>query len=252
MEFKDKIILITGGSRGIGKECAHKFAEQGGTVVINYHSNSAAAEKCLAGLPRKDHSIFRADIGDEEAVKDLVEFTIHKYGRVDVLINNAGIFVDQSIENSTFEEWTTSWKKTINTNLVGLANVSFLVAKQMIKRGQGKIINVSSRGAFRGEPNNLAYGASKGGLNSFSQSLAKALGKHNISVTAVAPGFVETDMGRTYLDSEKGDFIRNESPFGRVAKPEEIAYTILFLASEKAAFLTGGIVDINGASFLRM
>lgn len=252
MEFKDKIVLITGASRGIGRSAAEKFANEGAKVIINYRSNSKAANETLSTLKGEGHITFQADVSNKEDVANMVNHVINLYGRIDVLVNNAGIFIDQKMEEVTFEEWITIWEKTINTNLIGLANLSFLVGKQMMSQMEGSIINISSRGAFRGEPDNPAYGASKGGLNSFSQSLARTLGKYNISVVAIAPGFVETDMGKTYLDSEKGDFIRNESPFGRVAQPEEVADTILFLANEKAKFLTGGIVDINGASFLRM
>jgi len=121
----------------------------------------------------------------------------------------------------------------------------------MIERQAGRIVNVTSRGAFRGEPTATAYGASKAGLNSFSQSLAKHLAPYNIYVAAVAPGFVETDMARDLLDSPVGEAIRQQSPFNRVAKPEEVAYAIIFLASEGAEFVTGGIIDVNGASYLR-
>ncbi len=252
MDFKNKVVLITGGSRGIGQSTAIKFASQGAKVIINYHSNTAAANRTLSLLSGQDHLIIQADISDEKSVKVMVDKVISVYKKIDILVNNAGIFIDHKIEETDFSTWMDIWKKTINTNLTGLASLTFLVGKEMIKRKQGSIINISSRGAFRGEPDNLAYGASKGGLNSFSQSLAKALGKYNISVTAVAPGFVETDMGKEALNSERGDFIRNESPLKRVARPEEVADTILFLASERASFLTGGIVDINGASFLRM
>jgi NAD(P)-dependent dehydrogenase (short-subunit alcohol dehydrogenase family) len=252
MEYNNKVVLITGGSRGIGKETAIKFSELGAQVIINYFSNKKAAKETLNLLKPGNHTIIQADIGDPKQLESMVKEVIGKYQHIDILVNNAGVAIDHPIENTSFEDWQKVWNKTIGTNLVGLANLSFLVAHQMIKRNQGKIINVSSRGAFRGEPENLAYGSSKGGLNSFSQSLAKALGKYNISVTAVAPGFVETDMGKAYLNTEKGEFLRNESPFKRVAFPAEVADTILFLASEKAKFLTGGIVDINGASFLRM
>lgn len=252
MDFKNKVVLITGGSRGIGQSAALKFSSEGAQVIINYRSDTEAANHTLSILEGQNHMLVQADIADEKSVQEMVTKVISKYGKIDVLVNNAGIFVDHKLEDTDFDSWMDIWKRTMNTNLTGLASLSYLVGKEMIKRNQGNIINISSRGAFRGEPDNLAYGASKGGLNSFSQSLAKVLGKYNISVTAIAPGFVETDMGKTVLDTARGEFIRNESPFKRVAKPEEVADTILFLASDKAKFLTGGIVDINGASFLRM
>jgi NAD(P)-dependent dehydrogenase (short-subunit alcohol dehydrogenase family) len=121
----------------------------------------------------------------------------------------------------------------------------------MIKNGGGRIVNVSSRGAFRGEPESPAYGASKAGLNAMSQSLAKKLAKHNIFVGVVAPGFVETDMAAELLTGPEGDGIRNQSPLGRVARPEEVARAVLFLAAEGSEFMTGAIIDVNGASYLR-
>lgn len=252
MEFKDKSVLITGASRGIGKVTAQKFAEHGANVIINYHSNESAAKDCLASLKGENHMIFQADMGNKNDLEAMVEKVITTYGKIDILVNNAGIFLEHPASDLDFESWNGIWERTIAVNLTGPANLSFLISKHMIEKQFGKIINISSRGAFRGEPENLAYGASKGGLNSYSQSLAKALGGHGIAVFAIAPGFVETDMGQGYLQSERGEFIRNESPFKRVAQPEEVADTILFLASDKATFLTGGIIDINGASFLRM
>ncbi|MBN1225277.1 MAG: SDR family oxidoreductase, partial [Candidatus Aminicenantes bacterium] len=169
----------------------------------------------------------------------------------DMLINNAGIFKEAPIAKVNYGEWQKTWNQTIATNLLGPANLIFLAAKRMIDTGGGKIINISSRGAFRGEPDAPCYGASKAGLNAMSQSLAKALGPHNIFVYVIAPGFVETDMAREALQGESGKAIRSQSPIGRVAYPSEIANTALFLASEGVDFLTGGIIDINGASYLR-
>ena len=142
-------------------------------------------------------------------------------------------------------------KLGINTNLIGAANVCYWATQLMIPQGGGRIINVSSRGAYRGEPEFPAYGASKAGMNAMSQSLAKRLGRHNISVYAIAPGFVATDMAQAALEGPEGDHIKNQSPMGRVALPEEVAYAILFYASEKAAFMTGGVLDVNGASYFR-
>ncbi|HMY75240.1 MAG TPA: SDR family oxidoreductase, partial [Blastocatellia bacterium] len=151
----------------------------------------------------------------------------------------------------SYEDWQGSWRRTLDTNLIGAANISFCAAQQMMKQGGGRIVNVSSRGAFRGEPDAPAYGASKAALNAMSQSLAQALAPHNIFVCVVAPGFVETERVAYRLDGAEGDGIRNQSPLKRVAKPEEVARTVLFLASEGTDFLTGCIVDVNGASYLR-
>lgn len=136
-------------------------------------------------------------------------------------------------------------------NLFGVANLCFCAAQQMIQQGNGRIINISSRGAFRGEPEHTAYGASKAGLNQLSQSLAQALAKYNIFVGVVAPGFVETDMTKDILNGKQGEAIKQQSPLGRVARPEEIAKAVLFLSSEGIDYMTGAILDVNGASYLR-
>ncbi|NNF35260.1 MAG: SDR family oxidoreductase [Saprospiraceae bacterium] len=250
--MKGKVVLITGASRGIGSETAFLFAQEGANVIVNYRSREDKAKEVLNGMAPGDHTMIKADMADPQALNHMVEKVIRKYKKVDVLVNNAGIFVPHPIDEVDFDTWQKAWKNTLEVNLIGIANLSYLVAQHMIRNKSGRIINVSSRGAFRGEPECIAYGASKGGLNSLSQSMAKALGKYNISVTAVAPGFVETEMAIPTLESDKGDFIKNESPMGRVASPVEVAHTIIFLAKEESKFLTGGIVDINGASFLRM
>jgi len=172
-------------------------------------------------------------------------------GQIDVLVNNAGVYEFHPVATSDFDDWQQSWEKTIRTNLLGPAHLSFHVARHMMKTGGGKIINITSRGAFRGEPDAPAYGASKAGLNAFSQSMAQALAPHNIFMYAVAPGFVETDMTDSLLAGPAGDAIRNQSPLNRVARPEEVARVALFLASEGTDYLTGCIIDVNGASYLR-
>ena len=171
--------------------------------------------------------------------------------KIDILVNNAGISTTHSISELNYQEWLQHWQDMININLLGAANVSFLIAKHMMSYQEGKIINISSRGAFRGEPNSPAYGASKAGMNSMSQSLAVALAPFNILVYVIAPGFVETDMTSKLLSGPDGNSIRAQSPLNRAASPEEIAETALFLASKQTDYLTGSIIDINGASYLR-
>jgi NAD(P)-dependent dehydrogenase (short-subunit alcohol dehydrogenase family) len=251
MNFVDKTVLVTGSSRGIGKATAYAFAEAGAKVAIHYHSNQEAALATLNELPGEGHLLVKADVGNPAQVHDLVQECVREWGQIDILINNAGIFLPHPIDEVDYQEWQAAFTKTLNTNLTGAANLCYCVAQGMMERGQGRIINVTSRGAFRGEPEHPGYGASKAGLNALSQSLALKLGKFGISVYAIAPGFVETDMAGRILSSPAGEDIRQQSPLGRVAKPEEVAYAILFYASEKAKFLTGGILDVNGASYLR-
>jgi 3-oxoacyl-[acyl-carrier protein] reductase len=251
MRFKDKIVLITGGSRGIGKAAAIAFADEGALVAITYREDDATAETTLLSMNGGPHFRMKADLRDAGQISALVDEVIRKYGRIDILVNNAGVFVRHRIATDSFEKWRDDWELTLNTNLTGAATMSYFVVQYMIKQGGGKIINVSSRGAFRGEPESPAYGASKAGLNSMSQSLAQALAPYKIYVGVIAPGWVETDMTRGILNSPEGEPIRNQSPLKRFAKPEEIAYTILMLAGEGSEYMTGCIIDVNGASYLR-
>lgn len=221
-------------------------------MVVHYGSNEAAAASVLAELGGGDHLIARADLADPADVLSLVECVVERFGGVDVLVNNAGIYEPHPVLTTTAEAWRASWQRTIGTNLLGPANLIHAVVPLMIERGGGRIVNVTSRGAFRGEPDHAAYGASKAALNSLSQSMARALAPHGIYVTAVAPGFVETDMAAPYLEGPEGDAIRAQSPMGRAATADEVAQVIVFLASPGAESTTGTIVDVNGASYLRM
>jgi len=256
LSFENKTVLVTGGSRGIGRAIALAFAQRGARVGIHYGHNQEAAEMTQGMLVGTGHPILQADIADANAVERMVNEAITALGHIDILVNSAAICQDSPLNATNYADWQTIWRQTLDTNLIGTANVSFCVAHHMIQRhstqgSSGRMINISSRGAFRGEPLAIAYGASKAGLNSLSQSLAQHLAPHNIFVTTVAPGFVETDMARAILESPDGDAVRQQSPLNRVARPEEVAHTVLFLASEGAEFLTGGIVDVNGASYLR-
>lgn len=251
MNFQNKTVLITGGSRGIGKACALAFAKRGARIGINYRSDDKTANETLAEIGNEKHRLFKADISNEEKVEELIADFVEEFGSIDILVNNAGIAHLHDIEKVTYSEWKDSWKKIIDTNLLATANLCFCAAKAMMNSGGGRIINVSSRGAFRGEPNMPAYGASKAAVNSLSQSLAKALAKHKIYIGVVAPGFTETEMATATLTESEKDSLLKESPFGRMATPEEVAYSIVFLASEGAEYSTGAILDVNGASYLR-
>jgi NAD(P)-dependent dehydrogenase (short-subunit alcohol dehydrogenase family) len=171
-------------------------------------------------------------------------------GGIDVLVNNAGVFEPHPILETTYEEWQESWRHTLGVNLVGAANVTWCAVRHM--EAGGRIVNVASRGAFRGEPEQPAYGASKAGLMAFGQSIARALGPRGIAVTSVAPGFAETDMAAEALSGEQGRARRAESPLGRVATPEEVAAAVRYLASPEAELASGAVLDFNGASHLRL
>jgi 3-oxoacyl-[acyl-carrier protein] reductase len=248
---RERVVLVTGGSRGIGRAIALMFAANGDTIALHYHKDTASATKTLTDLQGTTHRRFKADLSQPGDAERLVDEVLDSMKRIDVLVNNAATFEQHPIADVKFEAWVRSWEQTLGTNLLGAAHVSYCAAQAMMHQGGGKIINISSRGAFRGEPDAPAYGASKAGMNAMSQSLAKALAPHNIMVYAIAPGWVDTDMAAPYLEGTGGDAIRTQSPLGRIGTPDEIARTAFFLASEGTDYLTGCIIDVNGASYLR-
>jgi NAD(P)-dependent dehydrogenase (short-subunit alcohol dehydrogenase family) len=225
------------------------FAEAGDRLAIHHRASAVLAEALRADLPGSGHVVVSGDVSDPEAVRSFVDAAAEALGGLDVVVNNAAVFPRHPITETSYEEWQAAWQHTLAVNLLGPANVAWCAARHL-RRG-GRIVNVSSRGAFRGEPEQPGYGASKAGLNALTQSLALALGPLGIAVTAVAPGFVETDMTNEHLKSPRGDEIRAQSPFNRVAQPEEIAAAVRYLASPEAEWASGTIVDLNGASYLR-
>lgn len=241
--------LVTGASRGIGRAISFALADGGAQVLIHYHKNLDAARNLLDQLPGLGHRLLQADLSNLNDLNRLFEEVQNE--TVDVLVNNAGVYIEKPMLEMDFEEWRRVWDQTLALNLNAPAHLSWLFAKQMAANKSGRIINITSRGAFRGEPDALAYGASKAGLNIFGQSMAKALAKKKILVFTVAPGFVETDMARYALEGPRGDEIKSQSPFHRAAKPDEIAGLVRYLAFEAPDYMTGSIIDINGASYLR-
>ncbi|MDQ1640933.1 MAG: 3-oxoacyl-[acyl-carrier protein] reductase [Actinomycetota bacterium] len=246
-----RAVLVTGGSRGIGRAVAQAFAAQGERVAVHYGSNADEAAVTLESLEGDGHLVVQADMADPDAVRRAVDESAAALDGLDVLVNCAGVFAAHPVTEVSYAEWQAAWSTTLAVNLVGAANAVFCAVPHLIAAGGGAIVNISSRGAFRGERRTPAYGASKAGLNSFGQSMALALAPHGISVGTVAPGFVETDMAREVLDGPRGAEVRAESPFGRVATPEDVASAVLWLASPGARFASGTIIDVNGASYLR-
>lgn len=252
LNFSGKNIFITGGSRGIGRACAILFSKLKANVVFTYKSNKEEAENTLNMLDSKyENSMYALDMNDATNIEHVFKKAADQYKKIDVVVNNAGVFLEHKIAEINYEQWQKVWMETIQTNLIGVANLCYVSRKHMIQTGGGKIVNVGSRGAFRGEPDHPAYGASKAGLHAMSQSLALALGSYNITIGVVAPGFVETDMTTDYLKSEKGEAVKKQSPMNRVATADEVANIIAVFAADGFEFMTGGIVDLNGASYLR-
>lgn len=251
MTLEGKITLITGASVGIGKAIAQLFARKGAQIALNYRSDRSVAERTLNSLEGKSHILAHGDISNPTSAQNLVETVVNGFGRLDVLVNNAGIFINHPIKNVAYEQWLSAWNLTLGTNLLGAANVSYWAVQAMLKNNGGRIVNISSRGAFRGEPDSPAYGASKAGMNAMSQSLAKALAPLNILVFAVAPGFVSTERILSKHTPEQVKELSSQSPLGRMTSPDEVAEAVLFLATAAPPAMTGSITDVNGASYLR-
>jgi|TARA_B110000438_G_scaffold300408_1_gene352736 NAD(P)-dependent dehydrogenase (short-subunit alcohol dehydrogenase family) len=240
---KDKVAIVTGSSRGIGKQCALAFAEAGAKLVLNYVSNKQAAEITAEEIVDlgSEAIVVQADVKDFEACQSLGEEAIKAYGQVDFLVNNAGINRDITFSRMSQEEW----KEVIDTNLGALFNMSKAVVPHMRDAGNGVIVSISS---IIGETGNIGqsnYAATKSGMYGFTRSLARELAKDNIRVNTVSPGFVETDMLHT-VPPDLLAGIKEEIPLGRFGYADEIALAVLYLCSPAASWVTGTNMSING------
>ncbi len=248
--------LITGSSRGIGRAVAQAFARRGDRVVVHYGRDRDAAQQTLASLEGSGHAVIGGDLGDPVEAQRVVEEAVAALGSLDILVNNAAVAPSAAnahrVDSASYAEWQAAWSAMVSVNLLGASNVTMLVAQHLIERGSGgAIVNVGSRGAFRGEADHPAYAATKAGLQAFGQSMALVLAPHGISVTSVAPGMVATERQSAKLESEQGDSIRGQSPFGRVGTPEEVADAVAYLTSSSAVWASGTLLDLNGASYFR-
>jgi NAD(P)-dependent dehydrogenase (short-subunit alcohol dehydrogenase family) len=246
-----RVALVTGATGGIGRATCRSLAEAGIRVLVHYRRDSAAAERLCDALPGGGHAIVQGDLARPNGAARLAQAALRVADRIDVLVNNAGLYEEHPLTEVDFDTWQAAWRRTLALNLLAPADLCWCIGRHMVEQGGGRIINVSSRGAFRGEPTAPAYGASKAGLNALSQSLAQALAPHGVFVYVVAPGFVETEMVTDMLRGKRGAAIRAQSPLNRVARPAEVAHAIAFLAQGETEYLTGAIVDVNGASYLR-
>lgn len=246
---------MTGASRGIGAAVAQALAIAGHMVAVHARRDIASAESVRAALPGSGHLVVTGDLTDPASCERVVRDVVHGLGDLDVLVNNAGVFTAHPVNAMTYPQWQQAWQQTLSLNLVAPANLSWLTVDHLLHREQGpsggRLISVGSRGAYRGEPASPAYGASKAGLHAMTQSLAVALAPYGIVAAAVAPGFVDTDMARAVLDGSDGAAVLAQSPFGRVATAAEVAATVAWLVTEAPEWVSGTVLDVNGASHLR-
>ena len=248
IDLKDHVILITGASSGIGKAMVKSFAATNATIAIHFNSNKEDAEQ-LAEEAENNSKSFQANLSKPTEAKKLFKNVLNYYGKLDVLINNAGIFKFSPINS---DSWLEVWKKTMDTNLTSAAVLCKQAIEHFLEKDGGRIINVSSRAAFRGDTKDyLAYAASKGGMVALTKSVARAYGKNNIKAFSIAPGFVRTPMAKEFIEQNGEDKVLGEIALPELTKPEDIAPTAVFLASGYMDHATGSTIDINAGSYIR-
>lgn len=235
----NKTVLITGGSRGIGKTMVYAFSKAGYNVLLNFNKSESIANEIAKELPNV--LVYGANVGDQQSVQNMINYTIEKFGGIDVLINNAGISCTGLLQDISADEWN----NVISTNLTGTYNLCKCVLPEMISKKRGKIINISSIWGITGASCEVAYSASKAGVIGLTKALAKEVGPSNIQVNCIAPGIVMTDMTSEYSMDELNR-ITDEIPLGRIGSTEDISNVALFLASDDANYITGQVISPNG------
>ena len=242
-----QVALVTGGSRGIGRAIALRLAAAGATAVVNFRENSAAAEETVGLIAAAGgrSSTSRFDVGDAEAVRVGVQNIVDEHGRLDLLVNNAGVSVDALLLRLKEEDW----ERVLRTNLTGVFHCTKAAVRAMVRARYGRIVNLTSVVAEMGNAGQVAYAAAKAGVIGFTKSLAREVAARGVTVNAVAPGLVETDM-TAGLDDQQRAFYTNVIPAGRIATPEEVAAAVAFLASPEAGYITGQVLHVNGGLYM--
>lgn len=242
-QFEDKVVVVTGGSRGIGRAIALAFGRMGARVAVTCSRQREAAEEVVVALQQLGGSgqVFQFDVADYAATTVAFEEIVKTFGRVDILVSNAGVRSDQLLVRMKPEEWDT----VIHTNLSGMFHCARAAARTMLRQRWGRIIAITSVVGLTGNAGQTNYAASKAGLIGFTKALAKELGPRGITVNAVAPGFIETDMTRVLSDTQRQALLQH-IPLGSLGTPEDVAACVLFLASEEARYITGEVVSVSG------
>jgi 3-oxoacyl-[acyl-carrier protein] reductase len=241
--LKGKVTVVTGASRGIGKAIALKMAEAGATVVINYNGSADKAEAVCREITEKggEAGVYQCNVSDFAACETFIKEVIAKYGRLDILVNNAGITRDGLLMKMTEEDFD----KVLDTNLKGTFNCVRFASRQMLKQREGRIINISSVSGILGNPGQANYSASKAGVIGLTKATARELAGRSITVNAIAPGFIDTDMTEVLGEGVKEEAVK-QIPMGTFGKPEDIANLAVFLASEQASYITGQVIPVDG------
>jgi len=248
LDLSGKVALVTGASRGIGRETAVRLAQAGARVGVNYNRSRDEALQIVREIGEQNAVALHADVADGAETEAMIDALLQRFGRIDVLVNNAATFDMNRFDRDDYAAWQRGWRATFDLNVFGAANAAFLAMRWMRRNGGGKIINVASRAAFRGETEFADYGASKAALVNLTRSIARACAKDNIVASCVAPGFIETEMARAELEAHREE-IEKQIPLGRVGSVADVAAVILFLASPMADYLNGVTIDVNGGSW---
>lgn len=246
-----KIILVTGSSSGIGAAIAVTLAKAGAAVILHYNNSEAGALKVAAEIGSNECQIVRADLTEEKGAIALWEKAVAWQGKIDIIVNNAGIYIPATIEDD-FDTWTQVWQKTLQVNLIAVGALCREAVRHFQSRGGGTIINIASRAAFRGDDvEHIHYAASKGGVVALTRTIARGFAKDNILAYTVAPGFVRTEKKEATIKERGEEAFTGDIPLGKIAEPQDVANTVAFLASGLAPHATGTTIDINGASYVR-
>ena len=242
-DLAGKIAVVTGGSRGIGRATSIALAEAGALVLVNYRSNEEAAKQTLSLIEEAggQAELVCFDVADPESVDRGLKAAIERHGRIDILVNNAGISIDQLLLRVSPKDLEMTWA----TNVNGPIYCAKACIRPMMKKRWGRVINLSSVVAESGNPGQAVYSSSKAALLGLTRTLAREYASRGITVNAVAPGFIETDMTADLSDAGKQGII-DQTPLGRIGRPEEVAAAVVFLASEEASYITGQVVRVNG------
>ena len=247
MRLKGKVAVVTGGSRGIGRAICLRLAQEGCNVIVNYLTNREKAEDVVKEIGKTGQRAIavKADVSVMAGAQGLVKAALQEFGRIDMLVNNAGVYSEHFLTDLSEQEWD----RIIGVNLKSVFNCCKSTVEYMIKRGEGNIVNISSINGKQGFPGDTHYSASKAGVIGLTMALAKELADHNIRVNAVAPGEIITDMTVDDINKSGKEYLK-QIPLGRFGKPEEIAAVVAFLVSQDASYITGETINVNGGWFM--